>query len=93
MAENGRHVGGHEVFVVADANHHGRAERAATILLGSEREMTASANTPAISLTARAHGVLQVPVEVFLDEVGDDLGVGFGLEDVAFGLNCCFSGR
>ena len=60
--------------------------RAATIFSGSAREITASANTPASSATAALHRFFQVAAEVLLDQVGDDLGVGFSAEDVAFGF-------
>ena len=65
--------------------------RAATILLGSSDEITAMANTPVSSLHRLADRFLQryampvaVGVQVLLDQVGDDFGVGLGAELVAF---------
>ena len=65
----------------------GGPERAATILSGSEREMTASAKTP-VELRAPllAHRGFQVAVQILLDQVRDDFGVGLGDELVALGL-------
>ena len=42
----------------------------------------------------RAHGLFQIPVEVLLDQVRDDLGVGLGLENVCpSASSSCFSAR
>ena len=61
----------------------GGPERAATILLGSWREIKTSAKTPVSCFTACADGVFEVTGVVFLDEMGDNFGVGFGDEIVA----------
>ena len=61
----------------------GGPERAATILLGSLREITLSANTPVNCLHGVAHGVFQIAVEILLHQVGDDFGVGLGDEACA----------
>ncbi len=69
----------------------GGPKRAATILSGSAAESTPSANAPVRRLTARrtatssrtgVAGRLRVNLHL-LDQVGDDLGVGFGDELVA----------
>ena len=58
----------------------GGPERAATILSGSLREMTLSANTPVSCSHRVAHGVFQIAVEIFLDQVRDHFGIGLGAE-------------
>ena len=71
----------------------GGPKRAAMILSGSAAERTPSAKAPVRRLTARrtatsrgmgVAGSLGVVLDL-LDEVGDDLGVGFGDELVALG--------
>ena len=47
--------------------------------------MTLSAKTPRQLADGIAHGVFQVPVEIFFDQVRDHFGVGLGDELVAFG--------
>ena len=55
--------------------------------------MTASAKTPVNCADGVADGVLEVAVVMLLDQVGDDFGVGFGDEVVAFGSSWCLRAR
>ena len=64
----------------------GGPERAATILFGSEPRNHGQREDAAQFLDGRAHGLFQVALEILLDQVGDDFGIGLGLEDVAFGF-------
>ena len=83
VAEDGGHVGRHKVLVVPDADHDRRSQPR-----GHDFERIGAGNHGQREhsgefLDSRAHGVFQVPLEVLLDQVGDHLGVGFGLENVA----------
>ena len=58
--------------------------RAATILFGSAARHHGQREHAGQLLHGRAHRVFQVALEVLLHQVGDDFGVGFGDELVAF---------
>ncbi len=90
VREYGRNVAGHEVFVVADADHDGRAIARRHDLVGvlpGDHDQREDAGQ---LLDGDAHGLFEVALEVLLDQVGDDFGVGLGLEDVAFHLQLFF---
>ena len=85
MAQDGGHIGGDEKFVIAQADRRpaGRSARP-RFCCGSRLEMTLMAKTPVICLHGLAHRVFQVAVEIFLYQMRDDFGIGFGVEVVAF---------
>ena len=62
----------------------GGPSRAATILFGIAAAEDGQREDAADLLHRAADRLFQIAVEVLLDQVGDDFGVGFGLEDVAF---------
>ena len=64
--------------------------RAATILCGSLPGDHYQREDAGQLLDGGAHGLFEVALEVLLDQVGDDFGVGLGLEDVAFHLQLFF---
>ncbi len=68
----------------------GGPERAATILLGSGARDHGQGKHSCELVHSGAHGLFQVALEVRLHQVGDDFGVGLGLELVAFGFQALF---
>ncbi len=86
VMQNGRHVRRHEVFVFAQPDHHRRPETRGHDFVrigsrnGRQREHAGD------FLDGRAHGLLEIPVEVLLHQVRDDLGIGLRFELVAFRL-------
>ncbi len=86
VAEDGGHVGGHEVFVVADADDHRWAVARGDDLLRIGARNHGQREDAGEFRHRRPHRFFQVAAEVLLDQVGDDLGVGLGAEHVAFGF-------
>ena len=84
--EDRRHVGRDEVLVVAEADHHRRTRARRHDLVRVRARNHRQREDAGQLLHRRAHGLLQVALEMLLHQVGDDLGVGLGLELVAFGL-------
>ena len=84
VPEQRRDVGGDVVLALADAE-----DERAVLARGDQDagrvscEMTPIAYEPSISLTASRTASSKIALEVLLDQVGDDFGVGLGLEDVA----------
>ena len=64
----------------------GGPSRAATILFGSLRLEDGEREDAAELLDGAADSAFQIAFEIFFDQMRDDFGVGFGLEDVAFAL-------
>ena len=91
--QNGGHVGGHEVFVVAEADDHRRAGARGHDLVRIGAREHGQREDAGQLLDRVADGLFEIALEVLLDQVRDDLGVGFGLEDVAFGFELRFSAR
>ena len=68
--------------------------RTATIFSGSSTETSTSANMPRMNFSARRTAFSRPsPLHLALDEVRDDLGVGFGLELVPLRLQLAASAR
>ena len=70
-------VAGHEVFILAQADDHGRAVAGRddfARILGREDRQSVDAAQP---LDGFAHGVFQrAAVHIFFDQVSHDLGIG-----------------
>jgi len=106
VVEDAGDVGGEEVFAVADADDGGRAHAGGDELVGlvGGEDADGEGSGEAVDGAAdgffkgephecRAFGVAVLMVEELLfDEVGDDLGVGFGDEGVAGGGELSFEG-
>ena len=84
VAEDGGHVGCDEVFVVADADDHRRAVARGDDLLRIGARNHGQREYARQFRDGLPYRLFQVAPEVLLDQVGDDLGVGFGAEHVAF---------
>jgi len=98
--QDARHIGGHKRLAFAHADDHRGPKRAATILSGSAADRTPNANAPVSRLTAGARRLQEEPArESFsvvlhlLNQMGDDLGVGFRDELVAFSMSSRFRSR
>ena len=85
VEEDGRNVAGDEVFVIPETHDDRRAGTRGDDFLripGGENRQRIDAGKP---LDGFAHGVFQrTAIHIFFDEMGDDFGVGFGDELVAF---------
>jgi hypothetical protein len=90
IAENRRHVGRDEVFVVADAYHHRRTVPRRYDLIGIRARDHGQRKHPGQFLHRCADSLFQVAREVFLHQVRDDFGVSLGPELVAFGFELVF---
>ena len=93
VSQNRGHIGRNKVFALAQTDHHrgtfaGRDDliRIATAQHG-QREYAAQ------FLHSLTHSLLQIAVEILLDEVSDDLGIGLGLENVSFLLELLLQGQ
>ena len=86
MAQNRRNVRCHEVFVVAQADHHRRPRpRRDNFVRVCFREHRQSEHAGQL-FDGGANRGFQVPREVLLHQVRDDLGIGLGDELVSFFL-------
>ena len=86
VAENRGHVGGDEVFVVAQADHHRRTRAGGDNLVRIGARQHGQGEYAGQLLHGQTHSGFEVAAEIFLHQVGDDLGVGLGDELVAFVL-------
>ena len=93
VVQDAGNIGGDEVLALAHADDHGRAEAGGDDLVGLGGGEHAQRKGSGEALDGAAHGVFErnrlaggfgVLLHL-LDEVGDDLGVGFGDELVALG--------
>ena len=85
VAQDRRHIGGHEIFAVAQPDHHRRPGARGHDLIGILARDHAQREHAGQLAHRVAHRVLQIPVVIFLDQMRDHLGVGLGDEGVAFG--------
>ena len=86
VIQDGRHVGRHEILVVAQPDHHrGAGTRGDDLVRVRARDYRQRKNAVKL-LDRRAHGLFQIAGEVLLYQVRDDLGIGLGFELVAFRL-------
>ena len=84
VAEDGGHVGGDKVFAVAQADHHRRpGARGHDLVRVLARDHAEREHTGQLAHGV-AHRVFEIAVVIFLHQVRDHLGVGFGDEGVAF---------
>ena len=102
VVEHGGDVGSHEVLVLAQADDRRRARAHGDDLLGVARGEDGQGVYPVQLLDGPAHGFLQRPqavarrlvrAVVLFDQVGDDFGVGLGLEPVALAAQLFFQGQ
>ncbi len=91
--QNGGNVGSHEIFAIAQTDHDRRAVARGDNLVGIGTRQHSQREYASQLLDRRAYGLLQVPGEIFLNEMSDDLGIGFRLEDVPFGFELMFQGQ
>ena len=93
VAENRGDIRCHEVLVIPEADHDGRAiaRRHDLVRIGArnhgQREHAGEL------FDRRAHGLFEIRLEVLLDEVGHDLGIGFGSKNVAFRFQLVLQGE
>ena len=84
VTQNRRHIGGDEVFAVAQTHHYrrpgARSHDLVRVLAGDHAQREHAGQLP----HRVAHGVFQIPIEVLLDQMRDHLRIGFGDELVAF---------
>src|ERR1035437_4842164 len=93
VGEDGGHVAGDEVLVVADADDDGGAVARGDDLVRTGARPRGRGQAAGAVLGCGAHGFFQVAFEMLLHEVGDDFGVGLGFEGVAFVLELLLEGQ
>ncbi len=93
VAEDGGDVGGDEIFAFAEADDDGRAGAGGDDLVGVGGGDDGEGEDAGELEDGFADGVLEAAVEMLLDQVGDDFGVGLGDEVVAFELELVFEGE
>src|ERR1035437_5709833 len=93
VGEDGGDVAGDEVLVVADADDDGRAVARGDDLIRIGARDHGEGKDAGEFLDGGAHGLFQVAFKMLLHQVGDDFGVGLGLEDVAFVLELLLEGQ
>jgi hypothetical protein len=86
VTQDSRYVGSNEVLALAQPDYDRR-----TLAGGNDFIWIATAKHGEREYSAQIfdglpHRLLQIAVEIFLDEVRDDFGVGLRFEDVTFGL-------
>ena len=86
VTQNGGDVGGHEVFVIAQPDHHGRSIARRHNLIRVRPRDEHQGEHAREFLDGGAHGFFQVAAEMLLHQVRDDLGIGLGFENVPFGF-------
>jgi hypothetical protein len=91
--QNGGNVGSHEIFAIAQTDHDRGAVARGNDLVGIAARQSGQREHSGELLDGRADGLFQVSGEVFLDEMGDDFGIGFRFENVAFGFELVFQGQ
>ena len=96
MVEDAGDVGGEEVFAFADADDGGRAHAGSDEFVGLVGGEDADGEGSGDALDGAAYCFFENEAifvgDFLLDEVGDDLGVGFGDEGVAGGGELFFEG-
>jgi hypothetical protein len=90
VVENRRYVGGKEVLAVSHAHHDRRTGPCGDDFIGLHPRNHRDREDPGDLTQCGPYGGHHVAHEVLFDQVGDDLGVGFGLEDMPFGLELLF---
>ena len=88
------HIGSHEIFAIAQPDHHGRAVARRHNFVRIAPAQDSQRKNAAQLLHRDAHGLFQIAFEVLLHQMRDDFRVGFGLESMPFALQLpSFSGR
>ena len=90
MAEDRRHVRSHEIFTVAQADHHRRTFPGCDDFIRIVAAQNGQRKDAAELFHRAANGLFEVAFEVFLYQVGNHFGVGLGDESVAFLLEFFF---
>ncbi len=93
VAQDRGHVRGDEVLAIAETDDNGRTETRRHNLVRVAPGDHGQREYSRQLFHRAANRIFQVPVEILLDEVRDDLGIGLGDEFVTLGLSCCLSAR